>query len=114
MWWISLFTTLLFTWTSLALGLGFGASFADFKAENRAAAMGPGAILFLFSAVFYELAILALGMRPTYRVVRGALRNETIATPDLVLFLLWAAGAVLVSLLIAAVALRSGLKKLRP
>jgi ABC-2 type transport system permease protein len=114
MWWISLYATLLFTWTTLALGLGFGASFADFKAENRAAAMGPGAILFLFSAVFYELTILAIGMRPTYRVVRGALRNGSIAPSDLALLLLWAAGALLVSLLLATIALRSGLRKLRP
>jgi ABC-2 type transport system permease protein len=114
MWWISLYAALLFTWTTLALGLGFGASFADFKAENRAAAMGPGAILFLFSAVFYELTILAIGMRPTYRVVRGALRTGSIAAPDLALLLLWAAGALLVSVLLAAIALRSGLRKLRP
>jgi hypothetical protein len=42
---------------------------ANFKAENRDASMGPGAILFLLSALLYELILLGLGVVPTYRLV---------------------------------------------
>ena len=113
MWWISLYAALLFTWTVLALGLGLGAAFADFKAENRAAAMGPGAIIFLFAAVFYELTVLALGMRPAFRAVGGALRDGAIAGTDLALLLLWGGGTLLLSVAVATLALRYGLSRLR-
>ena len=97
----------------LALGLGLGAAFADFKAENRAAAMGPGAIIFLFAAVFYELTVLALGMRPAFRAVGGALRDGAIAGTDLALLLLWGGGTLLLSVAVATLALRYGLSRLR-
>ena len=37
MWWISIITGLIITWTVLPMALGFGAIYSDFKAENRAA-----------------------------------------------------------------------------
>ncbi len=40
MWWITVFSSLLITWTTVALALGIGARYADFRAESRAAAMG--------------------------------------------------------------------------
>jgi ABC-2 type transport system permease protein len=40
MWWISVITDLIITWTVLAMALGFGPIYADFKAENKAAALG--------------------------------------------------------------------------
>jgi ABC-2 type transport system permease protein len=113
MWWISLYTTLLITWTVLAMGLGFGALFRDFKSENRVAAMGPGAILFLFCALFYELLVIALGLLPTYRVVRGSIKGWYVSSTDLIILAAWLAGTTLGSILLALFLFRTGVKKLQ-
>ena len=113
MWWISLYTTLVITWTVLAMGLGFGALFRDFKSENRAAAMGPGAILFLFCALFYELLVIALGFFPTYRIVRGSIKAWPISLVDLMSLVAWLGGITLSSFLIGLLICRAGVKKLQ-
>ncbi len=113
MWWISLFAALLITWTVLGLGLGFGALFADFKAENRAASMGPGAILYLFCAVFYELLVIGLGLRPTYQVVRRAIRGIPIPLIDLTYLGLWAGGVAVLSIVLVLYVCRAGIRKLQ-
>ncbi len=111
--WISLFAALLITWTILGLGLGFGAFFADFKAENRAASMGPGAILFLFCAVFYELLVIGLGLRPTYQVVRSAIKGVPCAPIDLAYLGLWMVGVLLLSIILTLYVCRAGIGKLQ-
>ncbi len=74
--WISVCTGLIITWSVVALALGFGAMYADFKAENRAAVLGGfGAILFLFSALTLELAIIGIGSVPAYRLVRSFVKT---------------------------------------
>ena len=113
MWWISLYTTLVITWTVLAMGLGFGALFRDFKSENRTAAMGPGAILFLFCALFYELLVIALGFFPTYRIVRGSIKAWPISLVDLMSLVAWLGGITLSSFLIGLLICRAGVKKLQ-
>ncbi len=113
MWWISLYTSLIITWTVLGLGLGFGALFADFKSENRAAAMGPGAILFLFCAVFYELIIIGLGLIPTYRIVRGSIKEWAISSADIIFLMGWLAGITLASLLLVLLVCRKGVDRLQ-
>ena len=70
--WISVTTGLIITWSVVALALGFGAIYADFRAENRAAVLGGfGAILFLFSALTLELAVIGIGSVPAYQLVRS-------------------------------------------
>lgn len=113
MWWISLFATLVITWTVLGMGLGFGALFADFKSENSAAAMGPGAILFLFCAVLYEFLVIALGLMPTYKVVRRALRHMPVSPMDLGLLCAWGIGTVIISIAITFLICRKGIKRLQ-
>jgi len=113
MWWISLYTTLIITWTVLGLALGYGALFADFKSENRAAAMGPGAILFLFCAVFYELVIIGLGLIPTYRVVRGSIKEWTASSVDLIILMVWLGGITLASLFLVLFICKKGLNRLQ-
>lgn len=111
--WISLFAALTITWTVLAMGLGFGALFADFKSENRTAAMGPGAILFLFCAVLYELTVLGLGLKPTYHAVRRAIRSGAVENFDLLYLGLWGGGTILFSLLLALLICRAGIRRLQ-
>lgn len=112
MWWISLFASLLITWTVLGLGLGFGCFFADFKTENKAMVMGPGSILFLLTAVVYELIILGSGVYPCYRLVRNSARHLPLSLSNVFLMCGWIAGAVTISLCVTVLVLRTGLRKL--
>ncbi|MGW8287331.1 MAG: putative ABC transporter permease subunit [Desulfobulbales bacterium] len=113
MWWISVVIGLIITWTVLAMALGFGAIYADFKAENRAAALGGiGAILFLFTAIAFEMAVIFLGGGPVYRVMRSWLRHGTLPTYDLLTLLGWVAASIAVSAFLALFFINTGVKKL--
>ena len=113
MWWISVTTGLLITWTILAMALGFGALYADFKAENMAAALGGiGAILFLFTAIGFEMAIIFLGGAPVYRLMRSWLRHGTIAGSDLWTLVGWIFASLAISLFLALFFIRTGIRKL--
>lgn len=111
--WISLFASLVITWTVLGVGLGFGALFADFKSENSAAAMGPGAIFFLFCSVLYSLLVLGLGVFPTYHVVRRTARHLPVRDTDAVLLAGWAVGVAAISLFLALYLCRRGVRRLQ-
>ncbi len=113
MWWISLFTSLVITWTTLGVSLGFGCYFADFKSENKSAAMGPGAILFLFSSVLYQFLVMGLGLQPTYRVVRGSINGWPVFSMDMLYLLIWAIAIVLLSFLLTLISCRVGIRKLQ-
>ena len=114
MWWISIFSSTLICWTAIAMALGFGAIFADYNAENRAASMGPGAVFFLFCAISYMLLVIFLGFAPTYRLIRGWMLHAGLPMLDTILVALWAAGAVAISILIAAVVCRKAALALLP
>ena len=112
-WWISLATGLLITWSTLGIALGFGARYADFKLENRASAMGGvGAITYLFTAMGLTLTIIALGSYPAYRLVRGWMTGLGLSFGDQ-----WLLGAAVLGMVVVAVAvtwitLSRGLKQL--
>ena len=114
MWWISLVTGLLITWSVVGTALGFGARYADFKAENRAAALGGvGGVAFLFTALGLTLVVISLGTLPAYRLVRHWLSGMALSTADQ-----WLMGAALAAMVLAAVAvpwvcMKIGLKKLQ-
>jgi ABC-2 type transport system permease protein len=113
MWWISVSAGLLITWTVLAMALGFGAIYADFKAENRAAALGGiGAILFLFTAIAFEMAIIFLGGSPVYRVMRAWLRHGGMPLEHMLTLIGWVLASVALSLFLSFFFIRKGIKKL--
>lgn len=88
--WISVVTVLLVTWTVIALALGFGACYADYKAENRAARLGSmGAVMFLFTAIAYQLAIVLLGAYPAYRAVASWLKGTGLGAGDAAALATW-------------------------
>ena len=113
MWWISLITGLIITWSVLAMALGFGSMYADFKAENQAAVLGGfGAILFLFTAISFELLTILAASIPAYRLVRSWRWGLHFASPILVqtagtLLLIVLAGG-----LISLISLRKGVEKM--
>ncbi|KPJ97530.1 MAG: hypothetical protein AMJ60_10965 [Desulfobacterales bacterium SG8_35] len=113
MWWISVITGLIITWTVLAMALGFGAIYADFKAENRAAALGGiGAILFLFTAIAFEMAIIFLGVSPVYRLMRSWLRYGIMPASQLLTLSAWIIASIAISLFLALFFIRTGIRKL--
>lgn len=113
MWWISVTTGLLITWTVIALALGFGSLYADFKAENRAAALGGiGAILFLFTAIAFEMAVIFLGGSPVYRLMRDWLRHGILPLNHLLTLIGWILASVIFSIFLALYFVRKGIKKL--
>ena len=113
MWWISLVIGLIMTWSVVAVGIGFGAMYADFKAENQAAVQGSfGAILFLFTSLSYELIIILIASIPAYRLVRNW-NMERYVTTSIVL----QSGAALVAMILLSgvlslLSLRKGLEQL--
>lgn len=111
MYWISLFTALLSTWTCLGIALGFGLYFADFKTENINATIEPGAIAFLFCAVGYQLVVILSGLWPTYRLTRRWLRHKGMAALDLGYVLGWGVGMVGLSVLLVMLLCRWGIRK---
>jgi ABC-2 type transport system permease protein len=101
--WISVGTGLIITWSVVALALGFGALYADFKAENRAAVQGGfGAILFLFSSLSLELTIIGIGSVPAYQLVRTVVKTGEapmmLTISSLLMLLVMLTGALWVSL----------------
>ena len=113
MWWISLITGLIITWTVLAMALGFGAIYADFKSENRAAALGGiGAILFLFTAIAFEMAIIFLGGSPVFRGMKNWLRTGIMETNDLLTLVAWILVSVAISLFLGIFFIKKGINKL--
>jgi len=114
MWWISVGSILLITWTVVALAIGFGALFADFRAESRAAALGGmGAILFLFTAMAFEILVLGSGFFPSYRLVSGWLKGQPAAPKNLLFLLAWALAAVAIGAISATIFFRKGVKRLQ-
>ena len=114
MWVVSLFAATIICWTVVALALGFGMLFADYNAENRAASMGPGAILYLFFALAYVLVVLAVGFRPTYWLMRSWLFHKGLPIFDTLVIGSWGMGVIALSILIALYSCRKGLRALLP
>jgi ABC-2 type transport system permease protein len=111
--WISIIIGLIITWTVLAMALGFGAIYADFKAENRAAALGGiGAIIFLFTAIAFEMAIIFLGGAPVFRVMKSWLRKGVMPVDDVLTLLVWILVSIVISLFLAFFFVRKGITKL--
>lgn len=113
-WWISLVTGLMITWSTLGTALGFGARYADFKLENRASAMGGvGAITYLFTAMGLTLLIIAMGSFPAYRLVRGWMTGFGLTVGDQWMMSLAVLSMVGVAVAVPWVSIKRGLKRLR-
>jgi ABC-2 type transport system permease protein len=113
MWWISIITGTLITLTVVGLALGFGSMYADFKAANRTAALGNmGAILFLFTAISFELTIIFMGGKPAYKLVKAWLSETAFRRQDMIILAAWSMGSILLAFFLTFFFWRKGLKKL--
>ncbi len=92
-WWLSLGVSTIIALTVVAMALGFGARYANFKAENKAAALGGvGAILYLFTSLAFQVAVLASGAWPVYHLARSWLQGGSATISELAWVLLWLVG----------------------
>ena len=113
MWWISIFTNLFFTWAVVALALGFGAVYADFKTENKTVTMGSmGAIMFLLTATAIQVLIIFIGANPVYHIVRRWLNDYVLNLSDLYLLSLWVLTSALITIVIVIYFFRKGIHML--
>ena len=113
MWWISIFTNLFITWAVVALALGFGAVYADFKTENKTVAMGSmGAIMFLLTATAIQVLIIFIGANPVYHIVRRWLNDYVLNLSDLYLLSLWVLTFALITIVIVIYYFRKGIHML--
>ena len=113
MWWISIFTNLFITWIVVALALGFGAVYADFKSENKTVTMGSmGAIMFLLTATALQVVIIFIGANPVYRIVRRWLNDHVLNLSDLYFLSAWVIISVVISLGLVIYYFRKGIQML--
>ena len=113
MWLISIFTNLFITWTVVALALGFGAVYADFKSENKTVIMGSmGAIMFLLTATALQVVIIFIGANPVYRIVRRWLNDHLLNLSDLYFLSAWVIISVVISLGLVIYYFRKGIHML--
>ncbi|MCI5224022.1 MAG: hypothetical protein D3924_15465, partial [Candidatus Electrothrix sp. AR4] len=105
--------SLIITWGALAQALGFGAMYADFKIESRAAVQGSfGAVLFLFSGLALELLLLFLGFMGNYRLMRIWLRGNHIDSLGVLLSCATVAGIALITLFFSMWCIQKGIRSL--
>ena len=113
MWWISIFTNLFITWTVVALALGFGAAYADFKSENKTLTMGSmGAIIFLLTATALQVLIIFIGANPVYRIVKRWLNDNVLNFSELYFLTVWVLISVVISLGLVIYFFRKGIHTL--
>ncbi|MEW6291261.1 MAG: hypothetical protein AB1545_15570 [Thermodesulfobacteriota bacterium] len=113
MWWFSVTASLVICWTVVGMAVGFGALYADFKAENRAAALGGmGALLFLFSAMTVVFVITAGGALPMYHFMRHWIAGREIHLANRIALLAWFAGSLLLGTLSVTFFWRKGCRSL--
>lgn len=113
LWSLSLFLGLLICWTVVALAMAFGAFFVDFKAENRAATMGIGVIIYLLCAIAYEFLVIFLGAYPSYRLFREWRAGGSTGPYEFMAVTGWGACMIILSVAIVYLAWQRGLTKLR-
>ena len=113
MWWISIFTNLFITWIVVALALGFGAVYADFKSENKTVTMGSmGAVMFLLTATALQVVIIFIGANPIYRIVRHWLNDHVLNLSDLYFLSTWVIISIVISLVLVIYYFRKGIHML--
>lgn len=112
-WWISIITSTVLTWIIVALALGFGAIYANFKAENKASAIGSvGGVLFMLTCFTLEGGILALGAWPAFHITRKWLRGGSLLLQDYLGLAAWGIFSLGLSILLVMFFLQKGIRKI--
>lgn len=105
--------SLILCWTVVGMAVGFGAMYADFKAENRAAALGGiGALLFLFWSMAVVFLIIAAGSWPMYHLTKQWVAGGQVDGVYVFCLIVWFFCAVLPGLYLVRFCWQKGCRKL--
>lgn len=113
LWYLSVFLGLLICWTVVAMAIGFGALFANFKAENRAAAMGSGVIIYLLVAMTYECVIIFLAAYPSYKMIKDWHRGNSNELLYIAAITVWVVTIIGISAASSLICFKKGISKLK-
>lgn len=79
MMWLSIITILFVVPSVVALGIGLGAAYPDFNAENAAQAITSfGGLIFMMLAAVYITAVIVLEAGPVYRICISGINGKRI------------------------------------
>ncbi len=79
MMWLSIITILFIVPSVVALGIGLGAAYPDFNAENAAQAITSfGGLIFMMLAAVYITAVIVLEAGPVYRIFMSGIYDQSI------------------------------------
>jgi len=114
MMWLSFVTVFFVVPGVVSLGVGLGAAYPDFKAENPAQTVtGFGGLLFMMASAAYIGTIIILQAGPVYRIFMAGIHGRGLGGGEWVWAISAFSAAAVISLLMIVLPLRYGEKRLR-
>ncbi len=113
MMWLSVITIFCVTPGVTALGIGLGAAYPDFKAENPVQTVtGYGGFLFMLVSGIYIAVVILLEAGPVYRIFMAGIAGRTLTSLDWIWGGISFGAAAAVSIVMVLVPMRYGVKQL--
>jgi len=111
---LSIFTIFLMTPGVVALGVGLGAAYPDFKSENPSQAVTSfGGLLFMLLAVGFIAAVIILEAGPVYQLFMADVHGRSISGLQWIWLTVSFALVVLLCILAVLLPMRIGERRLR-
>jgi ABC-2 type transport system permease protein len=113
MMWLSIVTILFVVPSVVALGIGLGAAYPDFNAENAAQAITSfGGLIFMMLAAVYITAVIVLEAGPVYRIFISGINGKSIPASAWIWIISSFSLAVLISILTVIFSMKYGERNL--
>ncbi len=114
MMWLSVITVFFLVPGIVAMGIGMGAAYPDFKAENPVQTVtGFGGILFMMSCALYIGSVIILQAGPVYRIFMAGVHGRTLNGAEWIWIIGAFSVAAIISILGVLLPMRFGEKRLR-
>lgn len=114
MMWLSIITVFFLVPGIVAMGVGLGAAFPDFKAENPAQTVtGFGGLVFMMASAVFIGSVIILQAGPVYRIFMAGIRGRTLQWGEWAWIIGAFSVAIIISILGILLPMRYGAKRLR-
>ncbi|MDA3898874.1 MAG: hypothetical protein PF482_22255 [Desulfobacteraceae bacterium] len=114
MMWLSIITVLFVVPSVVALGIGLGAAYPDFNAENAAQAITSfGGLIFMMLAAVYIAAVIMLEAGPVYRIFMSGIFDQRLPVSGWLWIISSFGLAALISILTVIFSMKYGERNLR-